>query len=98
MESQFPKMRFWPDGGACSYPWLSRGLTDAYVMFDEPRTEIDPGLGFIWASGLKVYSVTDTGTLNEYTFNPDKSSSSIPWFIASCTEDFAKDIVNLVLA
>lgn len=98
MESQFPKMRFWPDGGACSYPWLSRGLTNAYVMFDEPRTEIDPGLGFIWASGLKVYSVSDTGILDEYTFNPDKSSSSIPWFIASCTEDFAKDIVNLVLA
>lgn len=97
MENQFPKMRFWPDGGACSYPWLSRGLTNAYLMFDEPRTEIDPGLGFAWASGLKVYSVSHKGILNEYTFEPEKSLERIPWFIASCTEDFAKDIVNLVL-
>ena len=96
MESQFPKMRFWPDGGACSYPWLSRGMTNAYVMFDEPRTEIDPGLGFVWASGLKVYSVSKSGNLEEYVFDPNKSSESIPWFIASCTEDFAKDIVDLI--
>jgi fructose-1,6-bisphosphatase/inositol monophosphatase family enzyme len=97
MENQFPKMRFWPDGGACTYPWLSRGLTNAYVMFDEPRTEIDPGLGFVWASGLKVFSVSDEGDLNEYIFEPDKSLDRIPWFIASCTKDLAKDIVNLVL-
>ena len=97
METKYPRMRLWTDGGACSYPWLARGITNAYMMFNEPRTEIDPGLGFAWASGVKVYSVSNNGILNEYVFDPEKTSDRVPWLIAACNEEFANDLVRLIL-
>ncbi|MAT08403.1 MAG: hypothetical protein ACJ0A8_02945 [Dehalococcoidia bacterium] len=97
LEENHPTLRIWTDGGACSYPWLARGITNAYMMFNEPRTEIDPGLGFAWASGVKVYSVSNTGTLKEYEFDPSKSTERIPWLIAACNKDFATDLVRLTL-
>ena len=97
LEENHPTLRMWTDGGACSYPWLARGITNAYMMFNEPRTEIDPGLGFAWASGVKVYAVSDSGELNEYVFDPQKSSGRVPWLIAACNKDFATDLVRLTL-
>ncbi len=94
MESKFPKARLWADGGACSYPWLARGLTQAYVMYDEPRSEIDPGLGFAAASGVGVYSVSENGDLAHYEFDPVRSAERVPWLIAACTEALAQDIVR----
>ncbi|MBM3944925.1 MAG: hypothetical protein FJ317_05460, partial [SAR202 cluster bacterium] len=70
LRDRYPKARLWSDGGACSYPWLARGITHAYIMFDEPRTEVDPGLGFAWAAKLGVYSVSPGGKLSEYRFEP----------------------------
>lgn len=97
MEEDYPQARIWTDGGACSYPWLARGITNAYMMFNEPRSEIDPGLGFAWASGVKVYAVSDSGELNEYVFDPQKSSGRVPWLIAACNKKFAVDLVHLTL-
>ncbi|PZC41432.1 MAG: Fructose-1,6-bisphosphatase [Chloroflexi bacterium] len=97
MEENYPQVRIWTDGGACSYPWLARGITNAYMMFNEPRSEIDPGLGFAWASGVKVYAVSDSGELNEYVFDPQKSSGRVPWLIAACNKKFAVDLVHLTL-
>ena len=97
MEGEFPKARLWTDGGACSYPWLARGITQAYVMYDEPRTEIDPGLGFASASGIGVYSVSQNGDLDRYRFDPERFAERVPWLIAACTEALAKDIVRTVL-
>ena len=97
LEENYSTVRIWTDGGACSYPWLARGITNAYMMFNEPRTEIDPGLGFAWASGVKVYAVSDSGELNEYVFDPQKSSGRVPWLIAACNKDFATDLVRLTL-
>ena len=97
MEQQHPEARLWADGGACSYPWLARGLTHAYVMYDEPRTEIDPGLGFATAGGFGVYSVSPGGDLRPYCFEPERSSERVPWLIAACTEALARDIARLVV-
>jgi fructose-1,6-bisphosphatase/inositol monophosphatase family enzyme len=97
MERQYPEARLWADGGACSYPWLARGLTHAYVMYDEPRTEIDPGLGFASAAGFGVYSVSPDGYLKPYRFEPERSAERVPWLIAACTEALAQDIVRLVV-
>lgn len=97
MESKFPKARLWADGGACSYPWLARGLIQAYVMYDEPRSEIDPGLGFAAASGLGVYSVSENGGLEHYQFEPERSAERVPWLIAACTESLARVIVCTVI-
>jgi fructose-1,6-bisphosphatase/inositol monophosphatase family enzyme len=96
MEREYPEARLWADGGACSYPWLARGLTHAYVMYDEPRTEIDPGLGFASAGGFVVYSVSPEGDLEPYRFEPERSAERVPWLIAACTEALARDLARLV--
>ena len=97
LRHQFAKARLWSDGGACSYPWLARGLTHAYVMFDEPRTEIDPGLGFAWAAKLGVYSVSEDGTLTEYEFEPGQSEGRVPWLVAACNRQMAEAVVAAIL-
>ena len=97
MRERYPKARVWTDGGACSYPWLARGITHAYIMFNEPRSEVDPGLGFAWAAKLGVYSVSEDGTLTDYRFVPGESSGRVPWLVAACTRGLAEDIVRAVL-
>lgn len=97
MRNKHPKARLWPDGGACSYPWLARGLTHAYVMFDEPRTEVDPGLGFAWAANVGVYSVDEKGMLSDYQFQPGKSTGRVPWLVAACNVEMAKAVVAAIL-
>ncbi len=97
MDERSPRARLWTDGGACSYPWLARGLTHAYVMYDEPRTEIDPGLGFAAAAGIGVFSVSPAGELAEYRFEPGRSAERVPWLIAACTEELAAEIARVIV-
>ncbi len=97
LEEESPRARLWTDGGACSYPWLARGLTHAYVMYDEPRTEIDPGLGFASACALGVFSASDTGELTDYRFEPERSSERVPWLIAACTRELAAEIARAIV-
>ena len=97
MKDKFPKARLWTDGGSCIYPWLSRGVIDAYVMFDEPRSEIDPGLGFAWASRYPVYIVQKNGDVTNYCFEPGNGSKRIPWLVSACTEELAQGIVEVLL-
>ena len=97
LDEESPRARLWTDGGACSYPWLARGLTHAYVMYDEPRTEIDPGLGFASAGALGVFSVSGTGELTDYRFEPERSSERVPWLIAACTEELAAEIARAIV-
>ena len=97
MDERTPRARLWTDGGACSYPWLARGLTQAYVMYDEPRTEIDPGLGFAAAAGVRVFSVSPAGELGDYRFEPGRSAERVPWLIAACTAELAGEIARAVV-
>jgi fructose-1,6-bisphosphatase/inositol monophosphatase family enzyme len=94
---RFPGARLWPNGGSCIYPWLARGLVHAYVMFEEPRSEIDPGLAFAWAAGYPVFSVQADGTLEPYKFIPGKLSERVPFLVAACTEELARAIVKEIL-
>lgn len=91
---RFPEVRLWPNGGSCIYPWLARGLVHAYVMFDEPRSEIDPGLAFAWAARYPVFSVQEDGALKPYRFIPGQQSERVPFFVAACTRDLAEEIVK----
>ena len=97
LEEESPRARLWTDGGACSYPWLARGLTHAYVMYDEPRTEIDPGLGFASICELGVFSVSSRGDLTDYRFEPERSSERVPWLIAACTKELAAEIARTIV-
>lgn len=90
-------VRFWPNGGSCIYPWLARGLVHAYVMFEEPRSEIDPGLAFSWAAKFPVYSVGSDGELEPYRFVPGTQADRVPFFVASCSPQLAAEIVHGIL-
>lgn len=92
-----PGIRIWPNGGSCIYAWLAMGRVDAYVMFNEPRSEIDPALAFVAASDLALFSVEDDGTLVPYVFEPGKQADRVPFFIAACNARLAQDIVRLVM-
>ncbi len=91
--ARYPGLRVWPNGGACIYPWLARGRVDAYLMFDEPRSEVDPGMGFAARSGVCLFEAGPDGILAEYKLSPGSSDGRAPFFIAACTEELAQGIV-----
>ena len=93
MMARYPGLRVWPNGGACIYPWLARGRVDAYLMFDEPRSEVDPGLGFAARSGLVLIEGSRDGNLNEYRFSPQDRTGRSALFVAACTAELAQEIV-----
>ena len=93
MMAKYPGLRVWPNGGACIYPWLARGRVDAYLMFDEPRSEVDPGLGFAARSGLALFEAHGNGSLEEYHFSPEHRTGRSALFIAACSTELANNIV-----
>ena len=66
-------------------------------MFNEPRSEIDPGVAFAQAAGYPLFSVRDDGGLTPYQFIPEKQSERVPFFIAACTQSLSEEIVKEIL-
>lgn len=93
-----PKAKLYAGGGAFIYGLLAAGAVDAYIMFDEPRTEIDPGLPLALAAGCTVVSVNPDGSFEEYRFHPNKHREGrIPLFIAACTPEIRNQIIRYYL-
>lgn len=99
IEAMHRKGMLYPGGGAFIYALLASGALDAYVMLNEPRSEIDPGLPFLLASGGKADSIDpETGKIVPYRFDPNKSASeSVPLFIASSQPQIRDSITELYL-
>lgn len=95
---KFPGLLVWPNGGSCIYHLIASGEVHAYVMFQEPRSEIDPGLAFAESASFPVFSVKEDGTLQPYQFIPGKQAERVLFFIAACTQELAKRIVSAILA
>ena len=93
MMARYPGLRVWPNGGACIYPWLARGRVDAYLMFDEPRSEVDPGLGFAARSGLALFETGRDGSLEAYRFSSEDRAGRSALFVAACTTELAHRVV-----
>lgn len=91
---KFPGIFIWPNGGAGIYHMIAEGKVHAYIMFDEPRSEIDPGLAFAQVSGFPVVSVRDDGTCENYQFLPDKQSERVPFFVAAATDELVRAILK----
>jgi len=86
----------WGNGGSCIYPLIAAGEVHAYIMFDEPITEIDPGLAFATVGGFHVFSVQGL-KLEPYRFNHRRQfRTTVPFFIAACTAQLAEDIVQKI--
>lgn len=88
-----------PGGGAFIYALMAAGAVDAYIMLNEPRSEVDPGLPLLLAGGGKAVSVDpETGTKTPYKFDPDLTSSgTVPLFLAYAQEPMADRIIELYL-
>lgn len=91
-------------GGAYIYALLARGAVDAYVMFQEPNSEILPGLALALYAGCTVISVNPDGTYTDFRFNPELinnpeeySHGNVPLFIAATTPELAEEIIGYYL-
>ncbi len=89
-----PKALFYPNGGSYIYGLLASGLVDAYVMFDEPRSEIDPGYPIAKNVGCSVVSVNSDGSYKDYEFIPGKQHDKVDLLIATATPELRDELIE----
>ncbi len=89
-----PKALFYPQGGSFIYSYLASGLVDAYVMFNEPRSEIDPGFPIAKAAGCSVVSVDSDGSYQDYEFIPGKQHDKVDLLIATATLELRDELIK----
>lgn len=99
-----PKAVLYAGGGAFIYGLLASGAVDAYVMVNEPYSEIFPGLPIALAAGCTVVSVNPDGSCQEVQFSPDVwkdpnlyNEGSVPLLIAACTPELRDEIIKYYL-
>ena len=99
------KSRHYGNGGAFVYAYLATGAVDAYIMFDEPHSEILPGLPLALAAGCVASSIDlETGDTRDYRFDPDfitnperYTHGTVPLFIAARSPELREEIVQYYL-
>lgn len=92
------KTMLYPEGGAFVYGLLEAGKIDAYAMFKEPRTEIDPGFAVAKLAGCTIVSVNpEDGTFEDYVFDPSKNKDDVAFFIAAATPEIRDEIIRYYL-
>ena len=99
------KSRHYGNGGAFVYAYLATGAVDAYVMFDEPHSEILPGLPLALAAGCVTSSVDlENGEAQEYKFDPEfiidperYNDGTVPLFIAARSLELRDEIIGYYL-
>ena len=92
IETMNPKTLLYPNGGSCIYAYLASGNVDAYIMFNEPRSEIDPGLALAKKAECQIVSVNSDGTYEDYKFLPWRQHDKVDLLIATSTPEF-RDIL-----
>lgn len=97
--SVLPRKTFtFAEGGAFIYGLLASGTVDAYVMRNEPRSEIDPGFAIAKLAGCTIVSVDpETGEFEDYNFVPDLNEDVVPLFIAAATSEIRDEIIRYYL-
>ncbi|TET84423.1 MAG: hypothetical protein E3J36_01465 [Candidatus Nealsonbacteria bacterium] len=89
-----PKALFYPQGGSFIYAFLASGLVNAYVMFDEPRSEIDPGFPIAKKAGCSIVSVDSNGSYGGYEFIPGKQHDKVDLLIAAATPELRDALIK----
>lgn len=95
IRNMHPKGLFYPHGGSYIYAFLASGLIDAYVMFNEPRSEIDPGFPIAKKAGCQVVSVDSDGNYQDYQFIPGRQHSKIDLLIATSTPQLRDQLIKI---
>jgi len=94
VKSLHPKALFYPQGGSFIYAFLASGLIDAYVMFNEPRSEIDPGFPIAKAAGCSVVSVDSDGSYRDYEFIPGKQHDKVDLLIVTVNSELRDELIK----
>ena len=94
IKNMHPKGLFYPNGGSYIYAFLASGLIDAYVMFNEPRSEIDPGFQIARKAGCQVVSVDSDGNYQNYQFVPGKQHDKVDLLIAASTSQLRDKLIK----
>src|SRR3989344_6455750 len=94
VKNMHPKALLYPQGGSFIYSYLASGLIDAYVMFNEPRSEIDPGFPIAKAAGCSVVSVDSDGRYRDYEFLPGRQHDKVDLLIASSTPEIRDQLIK----
>ncbi len=94
MKNMHSKALLYPQGGSFIYAYLASGLVDAYVMFDEPRSEIDPGFAIAKRVGCPIVSVNSDGSCEDYEFVPRKQHDKVGLLIAAVTPELRDALIN----
>lgn len=90
-----PKAILYAGGGAFIPALLARGAATAYMMFNEPRTETDPGAGLALAGDLDVVSIDrDTYEITPYRFDESKHDARDPFYIASANRTITEQLIE----
>ena len=105
VEDMPKKGRLYGNGGSFIYAFLATGAVDAYVMFDEPHSEILPGLPLALAAGCVASSVNlESGEIEEYRFDPDfiinpdrYTHGTVDLFIAARSSELRDEIIGYYL-
>jgi len=94
IKNMHPKALFYPHGGSYIYAFIAAGLVDAYVMFNEPRSEIDPGFPIAQKAGCQVVSVNSDGTYQDYEFIPGRQHDKVDLLIAASNSYIRDQLIN----
>jgi len=94
VKNMHPKALLYPQGGSFIYSYLASGLVDAYVMFNEPRSEIDPGFPIAKAAGCQIVSVDSDGRYRDYEFLPGRQHDKVDLLIASATPEIRDQLIK----
>ncbi|MDO8639332.1 MAG: inositol monophosphatase family protein, partial [bacterium] len=89
-----PKALLYPQGGSFIYAFLASGLVDAYIMFNEPRSEIDPGFYIAKKAGFQILSVDAQGNYKDYEFLPGKQHDKVDFLVAVLSPQIRDVIIN----
>ena len=94
LKKMHSKALLYPQGGSFIYAFLAAGLIDAYVMFDEPRSEIDPGFLIAKRAGCQVVTIDVDGKYKDYEFLPGRQHDKVDLLIAACTPELRDELIN----
>ena len=98
LKNMHPKALLYPQGGSFIYAYLASGLIDAYVMFDEPRSEIDPGYPIARAAGCQVVSVDKEGNYKDYQFIPGRQHDKVDLLIVATNPELRDELIKYYLS
>lgn len=92
----FRQLTWHGKGGSFVYAWIAAGKLIAYIMPNEPVSEILPGWGFAALAGFPILVMGEDGLWVQFNPAVHGKQERVPALIAACTSGMAQDVVRLI--